>query len=403
MISIFIIPFGRLIYLPIPGFIGLKYSFIFSIFIFLIWVLTQNFKLKSTILLSLPFLSLLSLFYIENYDWILYYDYIEKAGIDAGNITGTTESSLLRVVSIFILTAYSMVVYSALVDNSTRIILSARVFVIATLLSSIIGCIIFSGVFFGLVSINDLEPISVGSPHVIDDIFYRFNPGSNVNEFSMIIAFALFLLYFAHFSKYFTFFISLIFIICEFATLTRSSWIGLLLGFLIPYFYYKKSIFSIRFFLIFFIFLFLFLTFYHSSPFIQNLIDTRTAFDIGVSGSDRLMKFDYVYDSLVASPFRLFFGFGWGTNLYVHNVYLQILYELGLFGLIMTLVSLFTFTRGIFLMRNSRYKPPLVGIFIFIIISFLMQHLLYHIQLWFVIGFIASAAVTFKSTKFYTP
>jgi hypothetical protein len=178
-------------------------------------------------------------------------------------------------------------------------------------------------------------------------------------------------------------------LILEFATLTRASWLALLFSFLVLFFLKKHSLNKIivgsltlvclcvmSYILII------------SDPLLRDLFVSRTSFDIGVSGYERLEKFNYVFSRLGASEFRLFFGYGWSTNLYVHNVYLQLLYEVGLLGLFVFCSYFLYLYNRVLKITTQRFKEFSISTLVFIAVSAGAHHTFYHVQNWFMIALV---------------
>ena len=391
LFSVSLIPLGKLIYLPIPGFYGLKVPFLVTSLVSLYWIARHKLKVNIAILFVPAIFAGMSLAWLEDPSWLFLYAYRERAGITG--LTGTTESVLLRVVSFVLLLLYCSSVYSCLRQRPLNTYVFARYFIYGTLASSFVGSIFFTQVWQGNFSVEDLAPISVDS-HIVGN-FYRFNPGANVNEFSMILAFAMILLAFSRFSYFKTRLFLLIFVLCEFATLTRGSWIALIVAYLVGQLFNRKSSTMLVRGSALAVFLMVMLAFLYSfSPEMQQIIESRTALELGASGEERIEKFSYVFDRVVDSPFRLLFGYGWATNLYVHSVYLQVLYEIGLVGLIVFLSSIMLFLRNVINMAVGPHKAALVGVCVFIAVVAATQHNLYHTQTWLMIGFAAAVSAS---------
>jgi hypothetical protein len=200
--SISIIPMGKLIYFPIPFFYGLKLPFLFAVTTGLYWYFSKGLNRRSIVLFISTIIPFISLIYIQDPDHFFIYEYVEKAGIEQGLLTGTRDSAFLRLGVFWLLLIYCSAIYSALIHNWFNLFISARYFIYGTLAASFVGVIISILVWQGGIGVEELRLISVDA-HITghDDSFYRFNPGANVNEFSMILAFAMLLLAFARFSQ----------------------------------------------------------------------------------------------------------------------------------------------------------------------------------------------------------
>lgn len=380
LFSVAIMPLGKLIYFPIPGLIGLKFQFvitslagIYGLFVYGV----RRESLKLFLLMTIPVFSILLL---EDYQWF-FINYIY------GN--EQSDSVGLRLVSLALLITYFVFVYGVILRNKNIVFDIAEKFIQGVVGACVVGTIIFYGVWNGVFSVDDLLPISADT-HIVDN-FYRFNPGANVNEFSMILAFAIFFLKFARFNINIKQGLLVAFVIFEFATLTRASWIALVIAMIGANL--SGTSLDRKFFLkIFFVFLVLlaFYVLFLAIPTVQELVISRTTFELGSSGEERVEKFQYVFDRVTESPLRLFFGYGWATNLYVHNVYLQLIYEIGLVGLLVFVTFFVGLFVKILLLKTGQVKKTSLAIIIFISISAVAHHTLYHVQTWLMLAVVAA-------------
>ena len=396
ILSVALIPIGKLIYFPVPGMYGLKFAFIFGALMAFIWFMYIGIHRSAQVLFLAAFFPVLSLLYIQNYDWIFLYQLNEQQ----------TDSSLLRLVSYLALLLYSATIYTAILRNKALYIKFADYYVIGTLLASLVGFFIFYWVLKGSLSYAGLEPISAGV-HIVNIggiSFYRFNPGANVNEFSMILAYAIFLMPFTSFSKKTKLWLASLFLLLEFATLTRAAWLALVLSSFVAFFFLSRLKRNFKYlFITLTIFVIIFVLIYQVSDQVRFLLESRTSMDIGASGQERLEKFAYVFNHLYESNFRLLFGYGWATNMYVHNVYLQLLYETGMLGLILFMVAMLLYTKNVFLMHKGTFKAALIACLAFIAVVSLMHHILYHMQTWFVLAYVAGGATLYRHKQMDVP
>jgi hypothetical protein len=374
-----IIPMGKLIYLSIPGLIGLKLSFIISSIASVAWIAYNKIKPFNFFLIVLLFIPLLSMVYIENMDWIWLYRLNDEQ----------TDSSFLRLVSLFILLMFSAVISSSILKNKFICVYIAEYYILGTIYACFIGIFISYLVFNGAISVYELLPISAGT-HIVGS-FYRFNPGANVNEFSMILVFAIFMLPFTRYSPRKKFLLLIFFMVLQIATLTRGSWIGLLVSvfFSVPVLKKNRLNYISNFLSFSLVFIIIMSVLYFLFPDIKELIDSRTSFALGASGEERIEKFKFVFDRISESPFRFLFGFGWATNMYVHNVYLQLVYEIGVLGLLLFVFVLYVYISPVYKVQADILKFSLFSCLLYIFILALVHHTLYHIQTWFIIGFVA--------------
>lgn len=387
--SISIIPLGKLIYFPIPGFYGLKIPFLISALIGTLGMFLFKTRISSTRILIVALLPVISCIWLEDPTWFYLHDYYG----------GQTDSAGLRILVLVALLCYCIVVSDLLRRDPKLKQIFARAFISGTLYASFVGALIAQGVWMGEFTAEDIFPISVDT-HIIDlagGHFYRFNPGANVNEFSMIIAFSIILLKFAGYSKFKTNLLILLFLILELATLTRGSWVALLCAIAVAQLVKPNLLNKTPMMLLWSsVSILLISLLYISNPDIAYLIDSRTALDLGPSGIERLKFFGDVFSSVWESPFRLLFGFGWSTNLYVHNVYLQILYELGLLGLLGLLTALAALYIRVTYLEAGDDKAAVIGLLTFLCVAALTHHTLFHAQTWLMLAFVLGSLPTLK-------
>jgi hypothetical protein len=381
LFSVAIVPLGKLIYFPLPGFVGLKVAFLVSMLVGIIGIFYGKISSSSLTPLYIMILPIASILWLEDPEWFFLHNFYP----------GQTDSVGLRLLVLASLICYFILVSEYIKRYPKLVYGIARAFVSGTLYASSVGVVIAVGIWNGLWSAEDIFPISVDT-HVADTDgggFYRFNPGANVNEFSMIIAFAIFLIRFAEYPRTTSSFLFCLLILFEFATLTRGSWIALLLAFFVGWLGSNRLIRNFIFmFLSSIIILGIFAALYSYNDSLRYLIDSRTTFEIGASGEERLVLFKNVFDRVFESPFKLLFGYGWATNMYVHNVYLQILYELGSLGFMAMLALCFNMFYRITLVDQGSKKESMFAIVVFISVAALTHHTFYHVQTWLMLGFV---------------
>lgn len=380
--SVSIMPLGKLVYFPISGLVGLKIQFVVTSLAGIYGIYAHGVRRDCIKLIVLTIVPVISILWLEDPEWF-FINHIY--GVDQ------TDSVGLRLVTLALLVMYFMFVYGVILRNRSIVKDIATKYIQGTIVACMIGVPIFIGVWNGVIAVEDLLPISADT-HIVDG-FYRFNPGANVNEFSMILAFAIFLLAFVSFSGVVKNFLFIAFLIFEFATLTRASWIALIIaaiGMVLVKDYSRRNLIYGLFF--FFVIVVVFYMLYLSSPVVQDLIISRTTLDMGASGEDRLDKFQYVFDRTSESPFRLLLGYGWSTNLYVHNVYLQLLYEIGIVGLFVYVIFFLGLFRKVVLLHAGKIKEVSVAILLFIGVCAIAHHTLYHVQTWFMLALVAAIA-----------
>ncbi|WP_417538055.1 O-antigen ligase family protein [Marinomonas sp.] len=313
-----------------------------------------------------------------------------------------TDSVLLRVITIYILSLYCYFLSDLCKKNPDLFFLAVKIYIESLLYACLCGGILFILILKGVVGEAQLSYITSGA-HIIQfgslNIF-RFNPGSNVNEFSYILGIGIFLLNFINIERRKKNMVLFIFLICLFLTLTRAAWLSLLVAYVIYFLLNENSTKRMINTIIFSCFVFsIFAYIYSTVESFSYLVDSRLAPTIGVSGEERLEKFDFAYQSLLSSKMTLLFGHGWSTNMYIHNVYLQLLYELGVIGFIIFSVYIIYIILPIFFIKEKYCKATLISLIVFIFLFATMQHTLYHTQTWFILAIINSSIILNKKLK----
>src|SRR5579859_6069732 len=288
LMNVVLVPIGKLAYLNVPSAPGLKFGFIF-LCASLLWV-TANalFRVKSVSLNCIaPFVfmipAILSLVALHNPSMLISYE-----------IDDQRESVIARLVSLLILIAFACWTAVSVSTNRRKFTMIVKHYVGALLFSTLVGFIVFIGVFFGKLGLTELTPISADT-HIVGN-FYRFNPGSNVNEFGMLLGYGIFFaLWLEWRTKKKVVFVSLL-LIAELLTLTRASWIGVICGFVcwilmsgkkrwtyvVPLVLVTVAVFSAA----------------ALNQDFKDIMVSSTALDLGSSGEDRLEKYQFVLDGL---------------------------------------------------------------------------------------------------------
>ena len=85
---------------------------------------------------------------------------------------------------------------------------------------------------------------------------------------------------------------------------------------------------------------------------------------------------------------RTIFGHGWATNLYLHSVPLQLIYEIGIAGYLLTSGAM-AWALVKLIIRSRREVPgalSLLGCLTAFCITSALHHTLYHMQTWLIVG-----------------
>ncbi len=378
---IYLVPLGKLVYFNIPGLSGFKFSFLIwsitCLFICGFWLAGLKRSSYQRFMVFFVFLlfPILSLIFRGNFDELLYYSGDEQ-----------NDSLGARLAALIFLMMFSTAVFDLCCRHGLEVVM--RAFVDGVTTATLVGCVIFALVFAGVIGVLDLEPISADT-HIVDNI-YRFNPGGNVNEFGLIAIYALFMLKIAYpaVSRIKLFATSGLFLFALFFSLTRAAWLsyaGALVAMAVvsgrgrKLLFYAVLSFAVMIFIV-----------YNINDEFANIVVSRLAFEGGASGDDRLDKVDAAFFTNNVSILQLFFGHGWATNLYMHSVPLQLIYEIGIAGYMLASIAM---ALAIFkLIIRSRREVPgalsLFGCLIAFCIDSVLHHTLYHMQTWFIIGLI---------------
>jgi hypothetical protein len=387
LISVALIPIGKLFYLPVQSLMGFKFCFVFACIALLLLAIRsfcRSVPLDTAVLFPLLFLvpALISLPFLHDVRMLFKYSLGE----------GQVDSVLARLISLAVLVMYASWVASFVAHATDGFKSIAAVYSNALLFTCLIGYVIFALVFLGRLHVEDLLPISADT-HLVGDI-YRFNPGANVDEFGTLLGYGIMLVLWLDWSILRKMLYLGPFFVAVLLTLNRTCWIGVPLGLLIYIFGARRKFVAtagVGVLLGAAVFL---LTRNHE---ISDILLSRTVLDIGASGADRLGKYSSAYSDLTSSPWRLLFGFGWSSNLYVHSVPIQLLYETGLVG-----VGCYLFI-GLLGLTNYRLTPPssekslLIPLMAMMFVFGSVQHTLYHMQTWLIIGLFWGVVVRGRS------
>jgi len=213
-----------------------------------------------------------------------------------------------------------------------------RLYLIGFAISLIIGYIFYIGFYTHKISFETIYKYSVEAQ--MGWGLLRFSPGTYPNEYGNISSFALsiLLLLFARKKRFWIFFFAFLTFVAFLLTTTRAAY----LSFLVTLAYLcitSKAIRALmtKFFLII-LSLLLILKAYSIDFFHIFVSGVRTiSFTYGTTGI-RFKEWIKGFEDLDST---VIFGNGFGANILVHNVYLELLFELGLVGAILLVVTLF--------------------------------------------------------------
>lgn len=386
---VFLVPMGKLVYFNVPGLMGFKFSFfvwaLACMAYFGSWLALKRFGMfRFQIFLLFLFFPIFSLILQGNISELVYYSGDEQS-----------DSLGARLVALVFLMIFSAAIYDLCRRHGFEIVV--RFFIHGVITATIVGCFIFFLVLTGVIGVPDLMPISADT-HIVD-IVYRFNPGGNVNEFGFIAIYALLMMQMGYPSmsriKQYTLYGLLLFAL--FFSLTRAAWLAyagaLVLMSAVSGQGRKLLILGTV------SFAMIVLIVYQLGDEFSNIVVTRFAVEGGASGDERLEKATEAFLSNEVSILQIIFGHGWATNLYLHSVPLQLIYEIGIAGFLLTssamgwaIIKLIVRVR-----RNLPGALPLLGCLTAFAIGSAFHHTIYHMQTWFVVGLILYIAFSPKT------
>lgn len=375
---IYLVPLGKLVYFNVPGLMGFKFCFLIwsigCIFYLMSWFALKKFNYRTFILVLfyalIPIISILSR---GNFHEILYY-----------SVDQQTDSLGARLISLIFLMMFSVAVCDLCKRQGYEIVI--KYFLNGVITATLIGCVIFLLVFIGLIGVPELEPISADS-HIVN-IIYRFNPGSNVNEFGLIATYALMLVQvgYPRLSRKKKIAVYGLLSFALFFSLTRATWLAYAAALVImsmisgqgrKYLMFGTLVFTLTVFLV-----------YQLGDDFSEVVISRFAIDGGASGDERLEKVSNAFLSDSKSILQLVLGHGWATNLYMHSVPLQLIYEIGLLGFILISSSMFWIFIKLYIRArgNVHGALPILGCLISFSIASAFHHTIYHMQTWLIVG-----------------
>ena len=306
---------------------------------------------------------------------------------------GVAENPLVRFFLLVLLFLFSLYVSSGNNDIG-KIRNSIKIYVKGYTMSLIAGYAIFVGFYVNIISFDTLKYIEV-LPQMGYGLL-RFSPGSYANEYGNVSSFVLSIITYCfifkvyYFSKmklillYFFTFIALI------LTTTRAAYISYCVCFL---FLLVRRNMQGNSFCGFKILLMIIATGWISLLVVQNYVyDMVSVFSTGYdafvnnegSSAERIYTWEKAVDVFLNENYL--FGLGFGTLGYLHNIYFQLLFELGLFGVIL-IIAPTVFLKVLFVkFVDSKEINIIVGLgWIHVLMFGLSNHNLNHHLTWFVI------------------
>jgi hypothetical protein len=387
LVVLAMVPLGKLVYFPVPWLMGFKFCFLFlCLALPFLAVRYCTAKVETTFLFPLLFLipAAMSLAFLSDITMLFKY-----------SIGGEqTDSVLARFVALAALAMFACWVARFVVRVPKGFRTIAVVYTDALLFATLVGYVITVLVFVGRLTVEDLLPISADT-HLVD-IVYRFNPGANVNEFGMLLGYGIMFVLWLDWPGWRKKLYLTLFILAEFLTLTRACWIGVSIGLIVYVLMVARN--KVRNLVAIAAVLLVIVALISLDPDVSKIMISRTVMDIGASGAERLDKYALAYDEVMSSPWRLLFGFGWSTNLYIHSVPLQLLYETGLIGFLgYVLIGAVAFKKYLWALPSSD-KSLMVPLMTMMFIFGSVHHTIYHMQSWLIIGLFWGVCVRNQET-----
>ena len=216
-------------------------------------------------------------------------------------------------------------------------------------LSLIVGYFFFIGFYLQFISLATIQKFSIGTQFGYG--LLRFSPGSYPNEYGTVASFVCSILALLiaekklkiqeiHFKTSFLIFFFLLTFIALLLTTTRSAYLTFIMS-MIYLFCISSKFRNLTFKIACFFILIISFIFYYFPPLINALMGSfKSLFYQSGSVQVRLSHWE---EGLKSFDLKPWLGSGYGTLFYMHNVYLQLLFELGVFGFITLIFFLLSF------------------------------------------------------------
>ncbi len=215
-----------------------------------------------------------------------------------------------------------------------------RLYLAGFLISLIVGYTFYFGYYSGKISLATLQKYSVETQ--IGWGLLRFSPGTYPNEYGNISSFvlAVLLILFARKPRFTLFIFACLTFIALLLTTTRAAYLSLL----VTTIYLSITSPSARKVVIQFSLvslLALFILKYYSIDFFTIFINGAKAISLTYGSTG--VRFTEWAKGAIDLNGNIFFGNGFGANILTHNIYLELLYELGIVGILILVITLVYF------------------------------------------------------------
>lgn len=223
--------------------------------------------------------------------------------------------------------------YSYLEDKETLI----KLYLGGYFISLAVGYLFFLGYYTHLISLETIEHFSIEAQ--IGWNLLRFSPGTYPNEYGNISSFALsvLLVFFARKKKFLTLIMIILTFIAFLLTTTRAAYLSFIICLLYLSFL-SREIRKMMIFLSIIGIAILSVLRMYSIDFIKIFIGGIKA--ISFSGGSVGIRAAAWLKGFFDLNQHLFFGNGYGSDIYAHNIYLELLFELGLIGVLLLIVTI---------------------------------------------------------------
>lgn len=204
-----------------------------------------------------------------------------------------------------------------------------KLYLMGYFLSLAIGYLLFFGYYTHTITLETIERFSIEAQ--IGWNFLRFSPGTYPNEYGNISSFALsiLLVFFARKRKFLTLIMITLTFIAFLLTTTRAAYLSFIISLIYLSFQSREVRRLMTFFSIIGIIILSVLRMY-SFDFMKIFIGGIKA--ISFSGGSVGIRAAAWLKGFFDLNQHLFFGNGFGSDIYAHNIYLELLFELGLIG-----------------------------------------------------------------------
>lgn len=228
-----------------------------------------------------------------------------------------------------------------------------KLYLVGYFLSLVVGYLFFLGYYTHFFSLELIERFTIETQKEWG--LLRFSPGTYPNEYGNISSFALsaLLIFFARKKRFLTLIMIIFTFIAFLLTTTRAAY----LSFFVCLIYLSFQSKEIRRLMIFFslvgLLILLMLKLY-SIDFLQIFIGGIKAIDFS-EGSVGMRVTAWVKGFLDLNE-HFILGNGFGSDIYAHNIYLELLFELGLIGVMVLVVSLICYLSSYSIPLKSFWK-----------------------------------------------